>query len=302
MMQLNSVEGNEVQKTVVHTVLTKESPLPSNGILKPLLKWVGGKGQLVSELIRLVPNNFGSYHEPFAGGAALFFALYRQGLLKGKHSVLSDSNKELIDTYKSIRDDVESVIRQLQTFHYDRDQYYEMRAQNPAKLAPYERAARMIYLNRTCFNGLYRVNRKGEFNVPFGRFTNPTICDSDNLRAASVAFKDAQLSCQPFSSVLDSAKKNDFIYFDPPYVPLSKTANFVSYASNGFSLSDQEELAEVFCKLNELGVKVMQSNSDTDWVNTHYRKFKRLPVQARRNVNSRADRRGSIQELIIINY
>lgn len=302
MKQLTNVEGNEVQKTLVHKVLTKESSLPSNGILKPLLKWVGGKGQLTSELIRLVPKNFGSYHEPFAGGAALFFAMYRQGLLEGKQSILSDINKELIDTYSSIRDDAATVIKKLRTFRYDKDQFYKIRALTPDALAPPERAARMIYLNRTCFNGLYRVNSQGAFNVPFGRFTNPTICDADNLRAASLAFKNVELRCQPFSAVLDSARKNDFIYFDPPYVPLSETAKFVSYVSNGFGLSDQEELARVFSKLNEMEVKVMQSNSDTDWVRKHYRKFKRLvPVQARRNVNSRGDRRGSIQELIILN-
>ena len=291
-----------MQQTVVNKVLTKESTLPKNGTLKPLLKWAGGKGQLVSELVQLVPKNFGSYHEPFAGGAALFFALYRQGLLKRKQSVLSDINKELIDTYKCIRDDVESVIKKLRTFRYDKDQFYKIRAQTPDVLTPPERAARMIYLNRTCFNGLYRVNSQGGFNVPFGRFTNPTICDADNLRAVSLTFKDAKLRCQPFSAVLDSVRKNDFVYFDPPYVPLSETAKFVSYVKNGFGLSDQEELAEVFNKLSERGVKVMQSNSDTDWVHKRYRKFKRLSVQARRSVNSRADRRGAIQELIILNY
>jgi DNA adenine methylase len=274
------LEGTEVQRTVKHTVLTKESLLPSNAILKPLLKWAGGKSQLVSELIRLVPKNFGSYHEPFAGGAALFFALYRQGLLIGKQSILSDINKELIDTYKTIRDDVEGVIQKLRTFRYDSDQYYRIRAQKPDKLAPPERAARMIYLNRTCFNGLYRVNSRGAFNVPFGRFTNPTICDADNLRAVSLTFKDVKLR----------------------YVPLSETAKFVSYVTNGFGLSDQEELADVFNKLNEMGVKVMQSNSDTEWVHKRYRKFKRLLVHARRNVNSRGDRRGAIQEVIILNY
>ena len=272
------------------------------GMLKPLLKWAGGKSQLVPELIRLVPTFFGSYHEPFAGGAALFFAMYRNGLLKGKHAVLSDINQELIDTYTSVRDEAEKIIRQLKTLHYDKDQYYRIRTQEPRKLPSHKKAARMIYLNRTCFNGLYRVNSRGEFNVPFGRYVNPTICDADNLRAVSAAFKDAQLSCQPFSAVLDSARKNDFVYFDPPYVPLSETANFVSYASTGFGYSDQEELADVFCRLGTRGVKVMQSNSDTDWVHKRYRKFKLLPVQARRRVNSRADKRGAIQELVILNF
>ncbi len=289
-----------MQREATHTVRTIESSLQSNGILKPLLKWVGGKGQLVSELIRLVPKKFGSYYEPFAGGAALFFAMYRQGLLEGKQSVLSDINEELIDTYTSIREDVESVIKKLRTFRYDKDQFYKIRAQTPDALALPERAARMIYLNRTCFNGLYRVNSQGAFNVPFGRFTNPTICDADNLRAVSLAFKDAELRCQPFSAVLNSARKNDFVYFDPPYVPVSETAKFVSYVSSGFGLKDQEELAKVFSKLNEKGVKVMQSNSNTEWVNKHYQKFKRLLVNARRSVNSRGDRRGAIQELIIL--
>jgi DNA adenine methylase len=160
--------------------------------------------------------------------------------------------------------------------------------------------ARMIFLNKSGFNGLFRVNSKGQFNVPFGRYKNPLICDNDNLKAAAQALRQVELHQESFEKVLDRAKRGDFVYFDPPYVPLSETANFVGYAQNGFGVSDQERLAEVFACLAHRGVKVMLSNSDTTWVQEHYEGFRQVKVMARRLVNTRGDRRGPISELIVI--
>jgi len=269
---------------------------------KPFIKWAGGKGQLVSELLDRTPADFDSYHEPFMGGAALFFALYRQGKLNGKKIFLSDINQELVDTYASIRDRVETVIRHLRKHKYEKDYYYEVRAWKPEKLTEAKRAARMIFLNRTGFNGLYRVNSKGKFNVPFGRYVNPTICDAKNLRAVSCALQGVKLKHESFEKVLKRAKKNDLIYFDPPYVPVSKTAKFVSYASQGFDLEDQSRLADVFSKLARRGTLAILSNSETPWVKKHFEPFKQDRVLARRSVNSRKDRRGPVGELVVISY
>lgn len=268
----------------------------------PFVKWVGGKGQLVAELLERAPLEFGGYHEPFVGGGALFFALQRAGRLAGKQVVLSDVNQELIDAYCAIRDQVEAVIRQLRTHRYDHDHFYEVRGWDPATLAPAKNAARLIFLNKTGFNGLYRVNSKGKFNVPFGRYKNPLICDAVNLRAVSVALAGVEILCQPFTQAAARARKGDFVYFDPPYVPLSSTAYFTAYARNGFGPADQLRLADAFAGLAKRGVRVMLSNSDTPDVHTLYKGFRLDTVQARRNVNSRQDRRGPVGELIVLGH
>ena len=269
---------------------------------RPFLKWAGGKGQLVDELLELAPKRFKAYHEPFTGGGALFFALQRAERLDVKEVHLSDINGELVATYGAIREDVQSVIRHLVKHKYDRDLYYKVRAWDPRKLKPAKLAARMIFLNKTGFNGLYRVNSKGQFNVPFGRYKNPMICDRDNLKAVSKALRQVKLHQESFEKVLDRAKRGDFVYFDPPYVPLSETANFVGYAQNGFGVSDQERLAEVFARLARRGVRVMLSNSDTPWVQDHYKGFRQVKVMAKRLVNTRADRRGPISELVVLSF
>ena len=274
----------------------------ANGLPKPFIKWAGGKGQLVPELLARAPERFETYHEPFLGGAAVFFALHRAKLLTGKKVVLSDVNQELVDTYRAIRNQVSKVIEYLQQHKYEKDHYYLVRAQDPAKLKLAQRAARMIYMNKTGFNGLYRVNSKGKFNVPFGRFVNPKFCDPDNLRSTSRALKQVELRCEPFQGVLERAKPGDFVYFDPPYVPVSQTAKFVSYASKGFDLEDQERLATVFEDLTQKGVMTMLSNSDTPWVKKRYRPFPQIQVQVRRSVNSRKDRRGPVGELVVLGF
>jgi DNA adenine methylase len=267
---------------------------------RPFVKWVGGKTQLLSDLIALAPRQFHAYHEPFTGGGALFFALVRLGRIEKKQARLTDINRELIATYLALRDEVEAVIEELSRHEHDRDHYYRVRAQDPWRLSSAERAARLIFLNRTGFNGLYRVNRRGEFNVPFGRYENPRICDEDNLRAVSAALSRAEIEHRPFEGVLEQARAGDLVYFDPPYVPLSATASFVSYAQNGFDLAAQERLADVFEQLADRGVFVMLSNSDTDWVRERYARFDQVRVSARRNVNSKASSRGPIGELIVV--
>jgi len=267
---------------------------------RPFLKWAGGKTQLVPELLARLPRRFGAYHEPFVGGGALFFALHRAGRLDERRVLLSDVNAELIDTYCAIRSLVSQVIERLAEHRYDRDHFYRVRAQQPEELKLVERAARMIYLNRCGFNGLYRVNAAGRFNVPFGRYSNPRICDAENLRAVARALRGVGLECTPFERVAERAAPGDVVYFDPPYVPLSTTARFTSYARDGFGPAEQQRLAEVFAALAGRGVGVMLSNSDAPLVHELYAGFRRDTVQARRAVNSRKDRRGPVGELLVL--
>ncbi|MBI5500370.1 MAG: DNA adenine methylase [Deltaproteobacteria bacterium] len=263
---------------------------------RPFLKWAGGKGQLLEQYGPLFPRRFGRYHEPFVGGGAVFFHL------RPPRATLSDDNGELVDCLIAVRDDLPAVIDALGRHVYDKDHYYAVRALSPDELPLAERAARTIYLNRTCFNGLYRVNSKGGFNVPFGRYSNPTICDAPNLRACSRALKRARIERAPFPAVLDRARRGDFVYFDPPYHPLSKTAYFTAYAKGGFREEDQRELARVYSELDRRGVLVMLSNSDTPLVRDIYRGFRIVRVQATRAINSKAARRGAITELVVLNY
>ena len=268
----------------------------------PFLKWAGGKRQLLPALMAHLPERIGNYHEPFLGGGALFFALVRAGLLAGHKAFLSDTNPELIAAYRAIQHDVEAVISCLRRHRHDRAEFYRVREQDWRALSPPEAAARTIYLNRTGFNGLYRVNRQGRFNVPFGRYKNTRFCDEDNLRAVSRALRKAKLCQEPFERVLARTQRGDLVYFDPPYVPLSPTASFVSYAKDGFSLEYQERRAEAFEELTHRGVHVMLSNSAVPWVRRRYQGHRIHEVLARRNVNSKAERRGPIKELLITSY
>lgn len=267
---------------------------------RPFLKWAGGKGQLLPELLTRVPKAFGKYFEPFLGGGALFFALHTSGRLD--HAYLSDANSKLMDTYRAVRDEVEAVIAKLRPFVNDKELYYRVRAWRHAELAPARRAARFIYLNKTCYNGLYRENQRGEFNVPFGRYRHPKICDADSLWAAAVALRQAELKCHDFEKVLDLAEAGDFVYLDPPYDPLSATSSFTSYHGEGFGPDEQRRLAHTFQELDRRGVYVMLSNSDTRLIRALYRRHVVEKVQAARPINSKAARRGKITELIVRNY
>lgn len=266
---------------------------------RPFLKWAGGKGRLLSQYAPLFPAQIANYHEPFLGSGAVFFSL-RAGIGGDVH--LSDQIEELIGTYRAVRDDVEAVIRALKRHIYDRAHYYRVRGQDPAPLSPPRRAARFICLNRTGYNGLYRVNRKGEFNVPFGRHKNPTICDAEGLRQASAALQGAALSCCGFRELDKKARRGDFVYLDPPYHPLSKTANFTSYTAGNFGEEEQSQLAGICRNLDGKGAKFMLSNSDTPFIRRLYRGFGMVRIQAARAINSRPERRGKVAELVIRNY
>jgi DNA adenine methylase len=257
---------------------------------------------LLDELVGRLPPAFAGYHEPFAGSAALFFRLARDGRL---HSAsLSDGNAELIDAYRAVRDGAEAVIALLGAYPYDRTFYYSLRAQDPQALDLPARAARVIYLNKAGYNGLYRVNRRGQFNVPFGRYKNPRICDAGNLRAVSAALQGLELSCAPFEAILGRARPGDLVYFDPPYAPTSATAHFTAYQAGGFSSDDQRRLRDVCQELAGRGVHVMLSNSDTELVRSLYAgpPFHVHQVWAGRAINAQAQGRGKVPELIVTSY
>ncbi len=274
-------------------------PLPTP---RPFLKWAGGKTRLADELLARAPSAFKVYHEPFVGGGALFFRLYREGRLQ--RAVLSDLNAELIDTYRAIRDCVEEVMAILATYPHAEAFYYAIREQDPWQLSLPERAARMIYLNKTGYNGLYRVNRQGKFNVPFGRYKSPTYLDRENLLAVSQALREVQLLCAAFETVLERAEPGDWVYFDPPYVPLSRTANFTAYQAGGFGLDDHRRLRDICLELSRRGVYVMLSNSDTGIVRElyDYPLFAITEVRASRAINRNSTGRGKVTELLITNY
>jgi len=255
---------------------------------------------LLPVLSQHVPATFKRYFEPFVGGGAMFFNLYASD--KDVKAFLGDLNAELINCYASVRDDVDAVIRNLKKHRNEREYFNHVRSLDTAKLNEAQRAARIIYLNKTCFNGLYRVNRRGQFNVPFGSYKNPRTCDEDNLKAAQTAFKNTQLHCGHFKEILKQARRGDFIYLDPPYQPLSATANFTSYTSRCFGSSDQEELARVYRDLDKRGCYLMLSNSDNELIHELYSHFNIKTIYATRAINCKGDRRGRISELLVMNY
>ncbi|MFQ5400503.1 MAG: DNA adenine methylase [Anaerolineae bacterium] len=272
----------------------------ANNVPRPFLKWAGGKTRLIDELTSRMPAQFAGYHEPFLGGGALFFGLYRAQRIR--QAFISDINAELIDAYIAIRDRVDAVIELLLQYPHSEEFYYELRSLDPWKLDLPERAARMIYLNKTGYNGLYRVNRQGKFNVPFGRYKSPKYYDHDNLKAVSNALQEISINCIPFDTVLENAQAGDWVYFDPPYAPLSKTSNFTTYHVGGFSAEDQERLRDVCLALTEKGVYVTLSNSDTPPIRELYSGFIIGEVLANRAINSKGGKRGKIRELMITNY
>lgn len=273
---------------------------------KPFVKWVGGKRQLLKQfrLLNLYPPaNFdpklNKYFEPFVGGGAVFFDLLPE------KAELSDLNSELVTTYNVIKNNVDTLIKSLKKHKYEKEYYLKMRAKNPKELSDVEVASRFIYLNRTGFNGMYRVNSKGGFNVPFGRYNNPIICDEKNLRRVSKALQKVSINHQDYKEVLKNAKKGDFIYFDPPYYPISKTASFTSYTAESFLEDEQTELRNTFAELHKRGCFVMLSNSDTPFINKIYSEIpsaKITKVEAGRAINSKGSKRGKITEVLVTNY
>jgi len=274
-----------------------------NNNLPTFVKWAGGKSQLIEQYKKHFPKKVERYFEPFLGSGAIFFFIKKQ--FKPKEFFLSDNNDELINTFIIVRDKVEELIESLKKRkkQHNKEYFYKVRRENPKELSDIERASRFIYLNKTCYNGLYRVNSKGEFNVPFGDYKNPSIFDEKVLREASELLKGVEIKTLPFESVLDKAKnKNDFIYFDPPYFPVSKTSSFTSYTKDAFLEKEQKKLAEVFEELNKRGCKIMLSNSDHPLIRNLYINFNRFPIKARRSICCIGTKRGKIGELLIANY
>ncbi|MBI2881089.1 MAG: DNA adenine methylase [Candidatus Tectomicrobia bacterium] len=266
----------------------------------PFLKWAGGKTQLLSQFEPFFPQGIERYIEPFVGGGAVFFHVAER--FRPERVVLSDSNEELINAYVAVRDNVEGVIEALREHRWmhSPDYYYKMRAVKPRTRTG--RAARFIYLNKTCYNGLYRVNAKGEFNVPVGSYKNPKIFDAENLRLASEALQEVDIQVRRFTDFVPSAKGGDFFYFDPPYHPISRTSSFTSYTPEAFGEEDQGRLAEVYRALDGKGCRLMLSNSDCGFVRGLYRGFRIEEVRARRAINSNGRGRGEVSELLVLNY
>ena len=280
-----------------------------NPLVRPFLKWAGGKRQLLPEIVKYVPKRISkhTYYEPFIGGGALLFQL------QPPKAVINDSNTELINCYKVIKDSLDELMEELSKDKYSNSEtsYYEMRDLDRSKkkyasLSEVEKAARIIYLNKTCYNGLFRVNSQGQFNVPFGRYKNPNFLDDAVLRAVNKYLNSNNITLlnQDFAEAVKDAERGDFVYFDPPYDPVSETASFTGYDVNGFNRDEQERLKEEFDALHKRGCKVMLSNSCTDFILDLYKddQYTIIKVRATRSINSNALKRGMVDEVLVLNY
>ncbi len=266
-----------------------------NNRVSPFLKWAGGKSQLLEEILPLIPVSYGKYIEPFIGGGALFFAI------KPGKAVISDSNPELINCYLQVAQDVENVIDYLKEYRNTAEMFYAVRKKDWTSLSPAEAAARTIYLNKTCFNGLYRVNKKGEFNCPYGKYKNPNICDAEGLRAAAAVLKNAVILCEDYKTVLTKhAKAGDFVFLDPPYVPVSAFADFKRYTKEQFYEKDQRELADLVDLLKQTGINVILTNSNAPLVNELYGKYPFKVIQTKRYISSKSDTRKGEDVIVTI--
>jgi DNA adenine methylase len=273
--------------------------MKTNGIF---IKWAGGKSQLIEQYRPFFPNKIERYFEPFLGSGAVFFFVKKT--FNPKEISLSDTNEELIIVFKVVRDNVEELIKSLKKRKAlnSREYFYKVRKEEPAKISSVERASRLIYLNKTCYNGLYRVNAKGEFNVPYGKYKNPSIFNEKILREGSRLLKNVKIKVASFEMILDHIKKGDFIYFDPPYMPISKTSSFTSYTKDVFLENEQEKLAKVFRQLDKKGCLLMLSNSDHSHIRKLYAGFNIQSIKARRAISCIGTKRGEIKELLITNY
>lgn len=268
------------------------------------VKWAGGKSQLLSQLEPLFPKKIDRYFEPFLGGGAVFFFVMEK--YHPKEVFLSDYNDELITTYKMVQKNVEALIQELKKHQKKhvvdpKTHYYKVRSLKVSSLSDVQIAARFLYLNRTCFNGLYRRNKKGEFNVPMGQYRNPDIVQDNKLRKVSVLLRHVKLRVLSFEKILPDVKKGDFVYFDPPYYPLNRSS-FTSYTENGFLEPEQQALKDLFDALTKRGAKCMESNSDTPYIRKLYSKYRPLTVRATRMINSSSSGRGKINEVVVLNY
>ncbi len=274
--------------------------------VKPFLKWVGGKGQLLTQLESFLPEKYNSYFEPFVGGGAVFFSI------KPQKAHINDINKTLVKTYIHIKNDVEKIIKSLRKLEKEflakntearKEFYYLIREKyNLLSHDDFKKSVYFLFLNKTAFNGIYRENSKGGFNIPFGSYKKPKIVNEENLRAVSKMLSATKITSGSFVDAVKKAKAGDFVYFDPPYHPLSETSSFTSYSKDSFSKDDQIKLRDLFVQLDKRGVFVMLSNSSAPFVKEIYFGYKQIPVFASRMINSKADKRGKISEVVIINY
>lgn len=272
-------------------------------LVAPVVKWVGGKRQLLDDLTPLFPKRFTSYCEPFFGGGAVFFHLQPQ------RALVNDINAELIQMYEVIQDQVEELIAALSAHPNEAEHFYQVRdwdrdKEAYAQLSEVQRAARIIYLNKTCYNGLFRVNSAGEFNTPFGHYKNPNIVNAPVLRAVSNYFQKAQITFRSidYAEILANAERGTFVYLDPPYDPVSDTANFTGYAKGGFGRAEQIRLRQCCDDLHRRGIKFMLSNSATDFIKEQYAAYSISIVKAKRAINSNAAKRGQVEEVVVRNY
>lgn len=276
--------------------------MAKNKLAQPFLKWAGGKRQLLPEIRKYIPKKINTYYEPFLGAGAVLFDI------QPKKAVINDVNTELINTYIAIRDHVDELINDLKKHKNEKEYFYAIRdldrKEEFKELSLVEKASRIIYLNKTCFNGLFRVNSQGHFNVPFGKYKNPQIVNEIVLRVVHnyLNSNDITILNVDFEKAVENAKKGDFIYFDPPYDPVSDTSSFTGYSLYGFDKDDQIRLRDLFVELDKRGCKVLLSNSATDFIKDLYKDFHIEVVSANRNINANASRRGRIDEVLVMNY
>ena len=268
---------------------------------RPFLKWVGGKAGLLAQFDEFFPARVGRYYEPFIGGGAVFFHLRHR--FPRMRAFLRDNNPELIATYQAVRDHPSELMQRLDEhlarYLPDRDHYYYLVRNQHHLTDIVGRAARMIFLNKTCFNGLWRVNARGEFNVPIGSHKNPALYERENIEAASFALRDAQLAVQDFRDTLNETRRGDFAYIDPPYHPISLTSNFTAYTKGVFGAEEQRELAALFADAAQRGVRLMLSNSDAPFIHGLFHDFGIRIVQARRAINCDGSKRGQVNEVVV---
>jgi DNA adenine methylase len=266
------------------------------------VKWAGGKKQLLGQLDTMLPIQIDSYIEPFVGGGGMLFYIIKK--YNPKKVIISDINEELINTYNVIKNDVDNLICELKKLDTEHSKifYYKIRNLDFSKLTPLMRASYFIYLNKTCFNGLYRVNSKGEFNVPIGDYISPLICPENDLREISIMLKNVQIKSGEFKDFLKDSKPGDFIYLDPPYYPLKKGKSFTKYSKNDFLDEKQKELKEEFLRLDKLGCKLLESNSNSPFIKKLYDSYDIKFVKASRMINRNVLNRGKIKEVVIKNY
>lgn len=278
---------------------------------RPVVKWAGGKKSLSQEIVACMPSKIGTYAEPFCGGAAVFFALASEPKRRFERAVLADKNEELVRLYRALQRDVDKLVGRLGAYQDDhyaltpeerRQHYYDVRERSTKRLGDVERGARLLFLNKTCFNGLWRVNARGKFNVPFGRYEKPRILDEKRLREAHEALAGVAIVHDDFQAVTKDLVRGDFVYFDPPYVPLSKTANFTAYAADRFDAADQQRLADELKRLADCGVRAMLSNACSPETKSLYAAFRNRKVPMKRAINSDAAKRGAVDELLVMNY